>query len=154
MKKLAVVMLVAVLALALTGCGSSSKSSGASGSAAQKVEQAFDTDVALVKYRDKMEPSQGNVMVSFSLENKTDSTVVVGAENIVVNGEYAVEVLGGSAAPIGPGQTGSVAETFGYAVQTPLQSVDDIKSLSCDLVMHDNDSMSNVVGSVPVSVEL
>gem|GEM_PF-6530226 len=153
MKRFVVVAFVAVLALALAGCGSSSKSS-ASGSAAQKAEQAFDTDVALVKYRDKMEPSQGNVIVSFSLENKTGSTVMVGAENVVVNGEYAVEVLGGSAAPIGPGQTGSVAVTFGYAVQTPLQGVDEVKSLSCDLVMHDNDALTNVVGSVPVAVEL
>ena len=159
MKKIAVVLLVACLALTVAGCGSSSKSSGGSASSAggqqpTSQEQVFEGDGARATYRDAMEPTQGNIMYNFAFENNTDSTVMVSGENVVINGEYSVETLGGSAAPIAPGTTGSVSLTFGYSVQTPLQSADEIHSISCNLVMRDNDSLTTVVGSVPVAVEL
>lgn len=158
MKKIGIVLLAACLALMIAGCGSSSKSSGASGSSASQEqasqEQVFEGDGARVTFHDTMEPTQGNIMFNFALENNTDATVMVGGENVVINGEYSVETLGGSAAPIAPGTTGSVSLTFGYSVQTPLQSADDIHSISCDLVMRDNDSLTTVVGTVPVAVEL
>ena len=154
MKKIVIVMLAACLALMVAGCGSSSKSSGSSDKGQGAQEQVFEGDGARVTFRDTMEPTQGNIMFNFALENNTDRTVLVGGENIIINGEYSVQSLGGSATPISPGTTGSVSLAFGYSVQTPLQSADEIHSISCDLVMRDNDSLTTVVGSVPVAVEL
>ena len=161
LKLVAVVVLVAGIAMFvlvfphITGtAGSSDASAQPAGEQAAPHEQTFESEAAIVTYRDKLEATPGNAMVNFALENRTGSAVMVSAENVVVNGEYSVEVLGGSAAPIAPGATGSVSLAFGYSVQTPIQTVDELRTLACDLVLRDNDALTSVVGSVPVSVEL
>ena len=114
--------------------------------------QAFESDVARAEYVGTQDAA-GNAVVTFSVTNSTDRTVMVSGENVVVNGQYAVEALGGATVPIGPGQTGAVSLTFGVSVQTPLGGTSEMETLSADLVLRDNDTF-NVLGSVPVSVTL
>lgn len=151
------IAIIAALALALcvAGCSSSDNASksGHKSKSSSSSEQVVKTDLATVKYVDKVEPTQGNAMFNFSLKNKTNATVIVAAENVVVNDEYNAGTLGGSAAPISPGNTGSVSVMFGYSVQTAIGRMDDIHSISCELVMRDNDSFDEV-GRIPVSVEV
>lgn len=150
MKRLLLIVVAAIVAAMVAGCGSSS-APGSSGSSA--AEQAFESDVALVKYREAIEPTQGNVMFNFALENRTDRTVMVSGENAMLNGQFAVQTLGGAAAPIAPGTTGSVSITLGYTVQTPIENMDGIESFSCDLVLRDNDNF-DVIGAAPVAVSV
>ena len=115
--------------------------------------QVFETVAATVEYRDTQDVA-GNAMVTFSLTNATDRTVMVTGENVVVNGQYAAQALGGSTVPIGPGETGAVSLSFGAQVQTPLSGTSDMETLSCDLVLLDNDSLTTELARVPVSVTL
>ncbi|MBQ6521846.1 MAG: hypothetical protein IJI15_03320 [Atopobiaceae bacterium] len=120
---------------------------------AAQPEQAFEAEGTRAVFKGITEPTKGNAMVNFALDNQTGSTVIVGAENVVVNGEYSVGTLGGSATPIQPGTKGAVGILFGYTVQTPLTSVDEIRTVSCDLVLLDYSSTSKVL-TVPVTVEV
>lgn len=110
----------------------------------------FESDSAAVEYGG-IQDVAGNALVTFYLTSRTDATVNVVAENIIVNEQYAVESLSGSVVPIGPGKTGAVTLSFGVSVQTPLSGTDDIESLSADLVLVDESSFERIV-SVPVSV--
>lgn len=115
--------------------------------------QVFETDAATVEYVGTQDAA-GNAVVTFSLTNATDRAVMVTGENVVVNGQYAVQALGGSTMPIGPGETGAVSLSFGVQVQTPLGGTSDMETLSCDLVLLDNGSLTTELGRVPVSVTL
>lgn len=120
-----------------------------------KVEEAaqiFEGDSATAEYVGTQDAA-GNAVVTFSVTNGTDRTVMVSGENVVVNGQYAVQALGGSTVPIGPGLTGAVSLSFGVSVQTPLGGTSDMETLAADLVLRDNDTF-DVLGSVPVSVTL
>lgn len=165
MRKQVAIAALLLLTLSLGACAGSSgnTSSADEASTNEQTEQAaepanqegqvFENDAAKVTYRDKMEPTQGNAMYNFELENKTAGTVMVSGENVVVNDEASVETLGGSATPIQPGTTGSVSLVFGYTVQTSLQAMDEIHQLSGELVMRDNDTLDEV-GRVAFSIEV
>ena len=114
--------------------------------------QVFEYDEATVEYGG-IQDVAGNAMVTLYLTNRTDATVDVVPENIVVNGQYAVESLTGSVTPIGAGETGAVTLTFGVPVQTPLSGTGDVESLSADLVLVDHSTFERIV-YVPVSVTI
>ncbi len=114
--------------------------------------QVFEYDEATVEYGG-IKDVAGNAMVTLYLTNRTDATVDVVPENIVVNGQYAVESLTGSVTPIGAGETGAVTLTFGVPVQTPLSGTGDVESLSADLVLVDHSTFERIV-YVPVSVTI
>ena len=118
----------------------------------ESAAQTFEGDSATAEYVGTQDAA-GNAVVTFSVTNGTDRTVIVSGENVVVNGQYAVQALGGSNMPIGPGQTGAVSLTFGVSVQTPLGGTSDMETLAADLVLRDNDTF-DVLGSVPVTVTL
>ncbi len=151
-----VVACFAIIGSAASSDDSSSAQPAATGNTEQQAPdqaaQVFDNEFATVEYRDTID-STGNAIVSFALTNKTGSRVVVNAEHIVVNDQFNVQTLGGSVAPIDPGNTGSVSLAFGVNVQTTLAGVSDVHTLSADLVMHD-ESTFDVVGSVPVSITI
>jgi flagellar basal body-associated protein FliL len=119
----------------------------------QAQKQVVDADAATVEYRGTQD-AMGNAVVSFALTNKTDARVVVAAENIVVNDQFDVQSLTGSVTPIGPGNTGAVAITFGVPTQTTLNGVGDLKTISADLVMLEDGHPTNRVAVVPVTVEV
>ena len=118
----------------------------------ESAAQTFEGDFAVAEYVGTQDAA-GNAVVTFSVTNETDRTVMVSGENVVVNGQYAVQALGGSNMPIGPGQTGAVSLTFGVSVQTPLGGTSGMETLTADLVLRDNDTF-DVLGSVPVTVTL
>lgn len=96
--------------------------------------QAVETDAATVEYRDTQDVA-GNAVITFALTNKLDVPVTVVSESVVVNGQYDVTALGGTTAPIQPGHTGAVSLTFGVDVQTGLSGVDELETVSADLVL-------------------
>jgi hypothetical protein len=112
--------------------------------------QTFETDQALVEYRDTQDVA-GNTMVNFALTNKTESTLMVGSDNLVLNGQYSIKSLGGSATDIAPSMIGSVSLVFGVPAQTDLAGTSDIQTLSGELVLFDADEMQEV-GRVPFNV--
>ncbi|MDO4538757.1 MAG: hypothetical protein Q4B54_11400 [Coriobacteriales bacterium] len=141
----------------LCGCSSSTSieqtaEQPAQEQAAEQPAQVFDNEFATAEYRDTID-STGNAVVNFALTNKTSNRVMVASENIVVNDQFNVQSLGGSVAPIDPGNTGSVSLVFGVSVQTTLAGVSDMHKLSADLVLHD-ESTFDVVGSVHVDVTI
>jgi hypothetical protein len=96
--------------------------------------QMVETDAATVEYRDTQDVA-GNAVITFALTSKLDVPVTVVPENVVVNGQYDVTALGGTTAPIQPGHTGAVSLTFGVDVQTELSGVDELETVSADLVL-------------------
>lgn len=159
-KQVALVAGVA-LALSLGACGGSARSKSeepareeAQEQAAEDPAQVFETDQASVEYRETVD-STGNALVLFSFTNNTDRAVMVSGENVLVNGEYQVTPMGGSdIGGIQPGATAQVSVVFGVSTQTPLEGVDDIETLSADLVMRDVDHLTETVGSVHVDVTI
>lgn len=150
------------LALSLGACGGSSTEEASSDGeqvASDQVEEAqedaqvFESDLATVTYRDAMEATPGNAMFNFELDNKTGSALMVSGDALVVNGEYSVQALGGAAIPIEPGTKGSVSLAFGYSVQTSLTSMDEIKTLSGELVLIDNGTYDEL-GRIPFSINV
>jgi hypothetical protein len=114
--------------------------------------QVFDADVATAEYKDTQDIA-GNAMVTFSLENKSDKTVMVGSDNLVVNGQYSIESLGGSPVNIAPSTTGSVSLTFGVSTQTELSGTSDMETLSGELVLYDADGYDEI-GRVPFDITI
>lgn len=160
MRKQIVVVASLLLALSLGACGGSGdKASGDSAQGEQTAEeapqeqaQAFDSELATVEYRETID-STGNAVVLFSLTNKTDRTLMATGENILVNGQYQVQSLGGSdISGIAPGATGQVSIVFGVSTQTPLAGVSDLETISADFVLRDSDNMTETVGTVHVDV--
>jgi Na+-transporting methylmalonyl-CoA/oxaloacetate decarboxylase gamma subunit len=165
----AVISVIAIVVLAMTISSSYSKSSF--NSFEQKTPQAtqptqevaqqqpqaqkqvVDTDVATVEYRGTQD-AMGNAVISFAFTNKTDARVVVAAENIVVNDQFDVQSLTGSMTPIGPGNTGAVGITFGVPTQTTLAGVSDLRTISADLVMLEDEHPTNRVAVVPVTFQV
>lgn len=148
------------LALSLGACGGSSAKKEATSEdqtqeqVAEEASQVFESDQARAEYRETMD-STGNALVLFSFTNNTDRTVMVASENVVVNGEYQITPMGGSDLNgIQPGATAQVSIVFGVSTQTPLTGVGDLKTLSADLVMRDNDHLTETVGSVHVDVTI
>lgn len=154
------VTLVAVVMVIVGSCGKVSSSSATSPKAAQSAQEAarpqaqvIDTEAATVEYRGTQDAG-GNAVISFALTNKTGSTVLVAAENILVNDQFNVQSMTGSMTPIESGKTGSVAITFGVPTQTTLSGVSDLKTISADLVMLENGNSTNRVAVVPVTATI
>lgn len=149
------------LALSLGACGGSSTEEAPSDGgqvASEQVEetsaQVFETDQARVEYRETID-STGNALVLFALTNNTDHTLMVASENVVANGEYQVETLGGSdVSGIQPGNTGQVSIVFGVSTQTPLSGVDELETVSADLMLRDSDQLTETVGTIHVDVTI
>lgn len=114
--------------------------------------QSFDTDAATVEYRGTQDAA-GNAVITFAVTNKTGGAVSVYFENVVVNDQFNIEAMGGTEVPIEPGNTGAASLAFGVSVQTTLDGVADLKTLSADLVLY-SDSPTEPVATVPVSVSL
>lgn len=114
--------------------------------------QVFDTDAATVEYRGTQD-AVGNAVITFAVTNKTGGPVSVYFENVVVNGQFNIEAMGGTEVPIEPGNTGAASLAFGVSVQTTLDGVADLKTLSADLVLY-GDSATEPIATVPVSVNL
>ena len=159
----AAIMAVTVVAVVMVIVGSCEKVSSSSATSTQPTQptqptqatqaQVVDTDAATVEYRGTQDAG-GNAVISFALTNKTDSTVLVAAENILVNDQFNVQSMTGSMSPIEPGKTGSVAITFGVPTQTTLSGVSDLKTISADLVMLENGNSTNRVAVVPVTATI
>jgi len=159
MKALPALALAASLALSMGACGSSSESASSTNepgdsqpSVSEQHAQVFDADVATAEYKDTQDIA-GNAMVTFSLENKSDKTVMVGSDNLVVNGQYSIESLGGSPVNIAPSTTGSVSLTFGVSTQTELSGTYDMETLSGELVLYDADGYDEI-GRVPFDITI
>ena len=114
--------------------------------------QSFDTDAATVEYRGTQDAA-GNAVITFAVTNKTGGAVSVYFENVVVNDQFNIEALGGTEVPIETANTGAASLAFGVSVQTTLDGVADLKTLSADLVLY-SDSPTEPVATVPVSVSL
>lgn len=149
-----------LLVLSLGACGSSKDASVSKDGGSEVAEQVgeaeqtqvFETDQARVEYRETID-STGNAIVLFALTNNTDKTVMVVSENVVANGEHQITPLGGSDINgIQPGNTGQVSIVFGVSTQTPLSGVDELKTVSADLVLRDSDHLTETVGTVHVDV--
>jgi len=157
-KKTAAFVAASMLALSMsvTACGTSTEPAKSDEQEAKQEqpqkqdEQVFDTELAIVTYRDTQD-AVGNAVVNFALENKTDKTLMVGSDGLLVNGQYSVTALGGSVADIAPSTTGSVSLTFGVSTQTDLGGTEDLQTLSGELVLFDADEMQEV-GRVPFDV--
>lgn len=157
-KKKGAVVVASILALSvsITACGASSEPTKSDDQQPkqeqqqQQEKQTFDTELAIITYRDTQDAA-GNAVVSFALENKTDKTLMVDSDGLLVNGQYSVTALGGSVADIAPSTTGSVSLTFGVSTQTDLSGTEDLKTLSGELVLFDADEMQEV-GRVPFDV--
>lgn len=171
------VVVAMAMALALGACGGSSSDGSKKQEEPQKVEQkaekqeqkverkaekqqekveekkqTFSSDYADVEYQGTQDVA-GNAMVTFMVTNKTDVTVMVTSEGLVVNDQFNIEALGGSQAPIAPGNSGMVPLTFGVQTQTTLSGTDDMETLSGELVVMDNQSFERL-GTVPFSVSV
>lgn len=159
MKALPAMAIAVSLVLSLGACGSSSESASSVSepsdsqlSVSEQQSQVFDSDIATVEYRDTQDVA-GNAMVTFELENKSDKKVMVGSDNLVVNGQYSIKSLGGSPVDIAPSTTGSVSLTFGVSAQTELSGTSDMKTLSGELVLYDADGYDEI-GRVPFDVTI
>jgi len=142
----------AVASLALAGCGSSSSGGNAAETVDEAPAQTFDYEQCTIEYRGTQDAA-GNAVVTFAFTNKLDATVMVAPENVVVNGEYAVQALGGSQVPIASGQTGAVSLSFGVSVQTPLAGTDDLETLKADLIIMDDATLERLYAA-PVDVTI
>ena len=119
----------------------------------EKPKQTFAGDAGSAEYAGAQDV--GNIALTFYVQNDSDVNVLVTGENLIANGEYSVQALGGSAVSgIQPKTTGSVTLAFGVEVQTPLAGPSELTRLSGDLVMHNNESLSEVVGTIPFDIEV
>lgn len=146
--------LLVVALLAGDGDGGDQASQGAQEAQQEAAAgaQSFDTDAATVEYRGTQDAA-GNAVITFAVTNKTGGAVSVYFENVVVNDQFNIEAMGGTEVPIEPGNTGAASLAFGVSVQTTLDGVADLKTLSADLVLY-SDSPTEPVATVPVSVSL
>lgn len=115
--------------------------------------QVFDTDFGTLEYHN-IQDAVGNAVVGFMFTNKTDVTVSGYPENLVVNGQFNVQSLGGvqSVSGIGAGNSGAVAFTFGVPTQTTLESVSEITSISGDFRVYPVDSVTETIGYIHFDV--
>lgn len=115
--------------------------------------QVFDTDFGTLEYRN-IQDAVGNAVVGFMFTNKTGVTVSGYPENLVVNGQFNVQSLGGvqSVSGIGAGNSGAVAFTFGVPTQTTLESVSEITSISGDFRVYPVDSVTETIGYIHFDV--
>lgn len=119
----------------------------------EEAKQVFESDIATVEYAGTQDI--GNAAVQFYVTNKSDVTVLVSGEGLVLNGQYDIQTLGGSNMEgIQSGHTGSVMLVFGVNVQTPLSGVADMETLDGELVLRNSDALTEEVGRVPFSVTI
>lgn len=120
--------------------------------AQDEAAQAFQADGVTVEYRGTQDAA-GNAVVTFAVTNGTDVAVNVRFDNVVVNGQFDIEAMGGNEVPIQPGHSGAASIAFGVSVQTTLGGVDELETLSADVTLVDAETFEDLV-SVPVSVTL
>lgn len=119
---------------------------------AEPSTQVFEGSVASAEYRGTLD-STGNAIVSFMVTNNSDQAVSAYFENVVVNGQFNVQVMGGTEVPIDPGNMGAAQMVFGVPTQTTLSGVDELETLEADLVLY-TDSPVEPVDTIHVSVTL
>lgn len=160
-----VLPVIAALVIAVSGCGKSQSDAPKTEETAQEVvkesapepsAQVFDSDLATIEFKG-LQDVNPYVYVPFMLTNKTGTTIdVYPSDNMVVNDQYNVTMLGGSSplSPIEPGNTGAVTFSLALEQQTGLTDMSEIHSISGDFKLCEAGHISNVVGLVHVDVTI
>lgn len=119
---------------------------------AEPSAQVFDGSIASAEYRGTQD-SGGNAIVTFAVTNNGDQPVSAYFENVVANGQFNVEVMGGTEVPVDPGNTGAASLMFGVPTQTTLSGVEELETIDADIVLYASSPLEPV-DTIHVSVTL
>lgn len=134
------------------GSGETPADETAAEPAAEPSAQVFDGSVASAEYRGTQD-SGGNAVVTFAVTNNGDQALSAYFENVVANGQFNVEVMGGTEVPVDPGNTGAASLMFGVPTQTTLSGVDELETIDADIVLYASSPLEPV-DTIHVSVTL
>ena len=134
------------------GSGETPADETAAEPAAEPSAQAFDGSVASAEFRGTQDAG-GNAVVTFAVTNNGDQALSAYFENVVANGQFNVEVMGGTEVPVDPGNTGAASLMFGVPTQTTLSGVDELETIDADIVLYASSPLEPV-DTIHVSVTL
>ena len=134
------------------GSGETPADETAAEPAAEPSVQVFDGSVASAEYRGTQDTG-GNAVVTFAVTNNGDQALSAYFENVVANGQFNVEVMGGTEVPVDPGNTGAASLMFGVPTQTTLSGVDELETIDADIVLYASSPLEPV-DTIHVSVTL
>lgn len=113
-----------------------------------------DNDAITVSFISAKDASTlGVFYVTLKIENKTESVIMVNLENASVDGETIPLITTGVPLVIQPGNSGQTGFIFSM-VNLSISSMDEAEQATFQVVVRDNDSLSEISRSEMVTIEL
>ncbi len=117
----------------------------------ETVSNSIDTNEGKVQYLSLRE-SDGKIIVTLDVTNKTTTPAVVTAHDISINQQYKLEPTSVSDTVIQPGETRSIDLVLDPSSQEGLNGASDVHNLSAQIHLCDSNNLTNQLANLPINL--